>query len=362
MSYTAYIFSHNTTFKAVDYNMKKVDTGAADLLTVKNFDALRCIEYPTASDYKSYFQAIARSNNEIRQRQLHASLGAEGKLVATSELARTAEQWLQQMGYGRQPYLIFAHYDALHAHVHMVSSRVTATGKLINNSLEKLRAGQVLEKIRGIDISKRIEEDCKDALAYRFKTIEQLSALLEAKGYFVQQKEGYLHIYYRRMSHHRIPVELVSKLTRDYMLDSKRLIIIRNLFEINKQQISPGLYQRNHYLVQRHRSKFDGWHSKMVAFLEDSLDIKIVFKNKEDELPYSYLIIDRKNKHIYDGEDLMPLAEFIEEQPYCSKTRQLENSDNISETFKPHSNKRQRQTQDILSPQPFHEREQDLRQ
>ncbi len=45
-----------------------------------------------------------------------------------------AKDYMDQMGYGEQPYVVVRHNDTRHEHVHIVSTNVNATGTLINTS------------------------------------------------------------------------------------------------------------------------------------------------------------------------------------------------------------------------------------
>ena len=145
-AFSLVIFTHNATFKAVGYNMRKVSSGEAELLRKANFDALACIENPNANDFKNYLLAVTRSNRDLLRRQFHATIGTTEKPISTKSLAEIAERWLWEMGYKKQPYLIFGHNDTPNAHVHIVSSRITSAGKPIPSKLDVRRGREAIAR------------------------------------------------------------------------------------------------------------------------------------------------------------------------------------------------------------------------
>ncbi|NQD69997.1 hypothetical protein HP439_04580 [Sphingobacterium shayense] len=321
------IFKHNATFKGVNYNMRKVSSGDAELLSKANFDALACRENPSADDFKNYLQAITRSNKDLLCRQFHAAIGTREKSISTKSLAKVAERWLWEMGYKGQPYLIFGHYDTPNPHVHIVSSRITSSGKLIPSQLDVRRGREAMNKILGIDLDANTKKAFEEAMSYRFISIEQFKTLLNTMGYNLTNKSGELRIYFGNVLRLAVPLEQVLERASRYHTDDARLTEIRTLFESSKNSVNPALYELNRYMHGRWATRFTGWDSKMIQLLEQQLDIKIIFENSYSELPHDYMIIDRKHKHIYNGEQLMPLAEFTKEQLYRSKSSEFEPTD-----------------------------------
>lgn len=352
------IFKHNASFKAVDYNMRKVDAGQAELLIVKNFDALAPISSPSARQYKDYLLAVARSNCDLRQRQFHAAIGSKERSTSTRALARIAEHWLWKMGYEEQPYLIFGHHDTPTAHVHLVSSRITVRGKLIPTHFDVRRGREAMNRLLGIDTQKEAQKAFGEAARYRFSSIPQLTILLNQTGYTTAAHQGMFNIYSENVLCHQVSMEQVLEILTPSTPSETRLNEIRALFNSNRHYVSPALCELNRYVGRRYASKFTGWHSAMVELLEQHFAIKVVFQNKRDELPTSYLIIDHKDKCIYSGAALMPLAEFTRERSYSEIIGQLNNrtSHQNQSTFERPRHPEQTVSTGLLSP---HTRNQD---
>ncbi|WP_298940754.1 conjugal transfer protein MobB, partial [uncultured Dysgonomonas sp.] len=64
-----------------------------------------------------------------------------------------AEQYMREMGYGEQPFVVFKHTDTSRSHIHIVSVCVNEQGKKISDKFEKMRSMNVcreLEKQHGL--------------------------------------------------------------------------------------------------------------------------------------------------------------------------------------------------------------------
>jgi len=53
------------------------------------------------------------------------------------QLSEIAQEYLEKMGYGNQPYMVYKHEDIDRHHIHIVSLRVDDIGKKINDKFEK---------------------------------------------------------------------------------------------------------------------------------------------------------------------------------------------------------------------------------
>ncbi|RZM15196.1 MAG: hypothetical protein EOO88_43745, partial [Pedobacter sp.] len=111
-------------FSAVLYNFDKVHDGDALLLETANFGFLEALALRKPEDYINYFLWLSSLNHRIQNAQLHAVISSPGKTATPDELKIIARQWLLEMDYLIQPYMIFFHNDSRNNHVHIVSCRV----------------------------------------------------------------------------------------------------------------------------------------------------------------------------------------------------------------------------------------------
>jgi len=129
---------------ALNYNEKKVQSGMAHCLYAGNF--------LLAADKMNFYQKLATFErlNSLNERAttdtLHVSLNFDPKeKMDTSKLIDIASTYMQKIGFGDQPFLIYKHMDAGHPHIHIVSNTIRQDGKRIDthnigrNQSEKAR-------------------------------------------------------------------------------------------------------------------------------------------------------------------------------------------------------------------------------
>ena len=58
-----------------------------------------------------------------------------------------AQQYMQEMGYGNQPYVVFKHTDIDRTHIHIVTTCVHIDGKKISDRYDHPRSMEVCRKL-----------------------------------------------------------------------------------------------------------------------------------------------------------------------------------------------------------------------
>lgn len=90
------------------------------------------LQYPKLLKHHFHFLG---SRHESNKRFVHITLNLpHGEFLDDSKFCKLAEVYMEEMGYGEQPFVIVRHDDTKHEHVHIVSTRVKESGKLIDNS------------------------------------------------------------------------------------------------------------------------------------------------------------------------------------------------------------------------------------
>ncbi len=98
----------------------------------------------TLKSFEPYLIANKRTENVV----FHASLNPDPKdKLSDEQLSEIAEEYLEKLGYGNQPYLIFKHTDIDRTHLHLVTIRVDETGKKINSSFEIKRSMKICKEL-----------------------------------------------------------------------------------------------------------------------------------------------------------------------------------------------------------------------
>lgn len=116
---------------ALSYNEAKVREGEAVLILAARFGC-------EASEL-SFSQKLARfeklNQNCIRSgyNTVHISLNFHAQEnLSTEKMQEIAQDYMQQLGFEKQPYLVYRHDDAGHPHLHIVTTPVKPNGSFIS--------------------------------------------------------------------------------------------------------------------------------------------------------------------------------------------------------------------------------------
>lgn len=119
--------------RALNYNEKKVQQGKAELLHAQNF--LKLPQEMNFHDKLDRFERQMELNERAQTKVIHISLNfpPEEKEKMTKEFLITlADEYMERIGFGSQPYLVYQHHDSGHPHVHVVSTLIKDDGSRIN--------------------------------------------------------------------------------------------------------------------------------------------------------------------------------------------------------------------------------------
>ncbi len=163
----AKISSSASLGSALAYNINKVTKGEAEVLGTNLIFCPADGAFKTAdvlSDFETFMPLRYRTENPT----FHVSLNPHpDDNLSDAELAAIAEEYIERMGYGSQPYLIFKHEDIDRHHIHIVSTRVDGEGKKINDKFERRRSKQItrdLEQKYGLHIAEKQSKTQKSEL------------------------------------------------------------------------------------------------------------------------------------------------------------------------------------------------------
>lgn len=151
----------SSLYGALSYNGEKVNEGVGKLLlSNKIFDnGTGQVDISRAmSDFERYLPVHMRTEKPV----IHISLNphANDKLSDT-ELSDIAKEYMEKIGYGEQPFLVFKHEDIDRHHLHIVSIRVGLDGKRLNNDYihrRSKRATNALESKYGLHPSGNVKQ------------------------------------------------------------------------------------------------------------------------------------------------------------------------------------------------------------
>ncbi|SHN77272.1 Relaxase/Mobilisation nuclease domain-containing protein [Flavobacterium fryxellicola] len=134
---------------ALSYNQLKVDQENGAIVATHRIRETVNGQF-TVNQLYSSFEPYLMANKRTEKPVLHISLNPNPKdNVSDEDFKKIAKDYMELMGYGDQPYVVFKHTDIERTHIHIVSTSVDRYGKKLSDSYEKLRsmkACRVLEQ------------------------------------------------------------------------------------------------------------------------------------------------------------------------------------------------------------------------
>jgi hypothetical protein len=128
----------------LNYNEQKVKEGVAECIHAVNYP--KDLERLNFYDKLHRLQHQAALNERVRANSVHITLNfADSDQLERDKLKSIADSYMQQIGFGDQPYLVYEHKDAGHQHIHIVTTNIRADGSKIEmnnigrNQSEKAR-------------------------------------------------------------------------------------------------------------------------------------------------------------------------------------------------------------------------------
>ena len=198
---------------ALGYNFKKVKKEEASILLAQGLYQNKEETYTMAEVFAD-MQALIPEKCRTKKMVFHCSLNPHPDEKLSNELlVQIAKEYMEALGYGKQPYIVFKHSDIAREHIHIVSLRVDGVGKKINDRFEKRRSKQItdaLERKFGLIPSSNVTEkavaetpkvdigkgNIKEQVAnvarmvlkhYRFCSLGELNAILSKYNLVVEE-------------------------------------------------------------------------------------------------------------------------------------------------------------------------------
>lgn len=318
---------------ALAYNQDKVDEGHACVLATNlvlqsedgQFRVSSCMD-----DFRRWMPSHFRTEKPV----IHISLNPHPDDVLTDEqLTAIGEEYMQKLGYGNQPYMIFKHEDIERKHIHIVSLRVDSNGRKINDSNEYRRSKAITEELeqkyglhpaegqkKGEDwqltpvdsskgnLKKQINNVVKPLLKmYRFQSVGEFRALLSLYNIGLEEVKGEVNGH----SYHGI---LYSALDKDgektgTPIKSSVLGKPAGMAAIEKQMRQSGTAIKDKKLKERTRRivsaamKSPRTESDFRRELS-AQGIDLVLRRNEDNRIYGVTFIDHRSRVVLNGSRL----------------------------------------------------------
>lgn len=328
--------SHGSSLYAVlAYNQIKVDELHADVLFGN-----RIIEPPGDKPYT--IEHISRSfgdyltaNRKTEKPILHISLNPDPKdCVSEEQFIKLAEQYMQRMGFGDQPYIVYRHNDIGREHLHIVSVRVDETGRAISDSYEHERSMKVCRELeQQFNLTPATKKEWKEGLPlspvdyeggnlkgqlagvirpiareWRFQTLGEYRAVLSLYGITVDEVKGE----YGGREYHGLSYSATDKDGNKVGKPFKSSVFGKEagIAALEKRMLSSAAWMKSHKDIAadtaaRIASAMQTAGRDRVLFERELMrqGIGVVFRTNEARI-YGATFIDHADKTVFNGSRL----------------------------------------------------------
>jgi len=321
----------------LNYNEKKVQKGAAKCLHAANY--LSEAKNMNFFQKLNGFEMLNNLNSRATTKTIHISLNFDpSEKLSNDKLIEVANVYMEKIGFGQQPFLVYKHQDAGHPHIHIVSTTIKEDGSRINthnigrNQSEKARKEieqqydlikaerqQQLMKpgIKALDAQKTVygKSETKRSISnvvgavfsqYKFTSLPEFNAALKQFNVVADRGKEEGRIYKNRGLVYRIldsdgnkvgvPIK-ASSIGCKPILDN-----LEKKFTANEVAREP-LKQRTKNTIDECLQLSSGSMKNLVTTLKQKNIYTVLRQNAEGRL-YGITFVDNQNKVVFNGSDL----------------------------------------------------------
>ncbi|GAB6119993.1 conjugal transfer protein MobB [Dysgonomonas termitidis] len=324
----------SSLYGALIYNQQKVNNAAARvisghrMITDMTGNTDKVIQQ-TMLSFENYLLANKNTEKPI----LHISLNPSPEdYLPDKQFSELAKDYMDRMGYGDQPYIVYIHEDTGRRHIHIVSTCVNEKGDKISDTYEwnrSMKACRDLEQKYGLknvadkknellepylkkadygkgDIKTQIANILKSVRnSYRYQTFGEYSALLSCFNIEARQVKG---------EHEGVPFTgIVYSITDDTGKPVSKPVkssLVGNSFgydglnkrmKHNSKEFRAGKWKpriKNEVALAMHGS---GGDRNRFASVLKGYGIDAVLRENEEGRIYGVTFIDHHSKEVYNG-------------------------------------------------------------
>ncbi len=329
----AKINSGASIFGAFSYNLDKVEELNASVLYTNNmiedFTSGAAISMRNAM---LSFEMHLLANRKTLKPVVHISINpALEDTLNDEQYISLVSDYMQQMGYKDQPYIVFKHNDIDREHIHVVSVKVDQEGRKIDDRYEKLRSMKICRELevkyglkqitdeksqdasqfikpidyRQGDIKRQMSNTIRSVIEnYRFQSLGEYNAILtcfniQSKYVKGEQKDNLYHgIIYSTTDHkgnligNRIKSSRLGKFC-GYQALSKTMLKTTNDLKQN-----PVQYKAKSSIA---KAKSESTTKEQFIYKLKENNIDVLLRINDEGKLYGVTFIDHTNKIAFNG-------------------------------------------------------------
>jgi hypothetical protein len=319
-------------------NENKVANGEAKLLLASGF-AGDVGQFNQEQKLKR-FEQLTILNTRVKTNAIHISLNFDPQdKLDVEKLQQISMAYLEHIGFGDQPYLVYQHTDAAHTHVHIATVNIQADGSRIDThgigwklseparqALEKeyglveakgktlsnqlaIKPADVAKAHYGKQPTKRAITNVVNAVIrdYRFTSLAEFNAVLRqfnvvadrgGEQTVMREKGGLL---YSIIDGKGQPVGVPIKASAIY--NKPTLASLQQEFKRNEEKRQPYKEPLKKTIEQMLGQYHHITKNTFVAEMHKR-NINVLFRTNEQGFTYGVTFIDHRNRTVFNGSDL----------------------------------------------------------
>ncbi|MDV4131441.1 relaxase [Elizabethkingia anophelis] len=151
-------------YGAILYNQQKVEKENGAVLLLNKIPDTVDGRY-SAQYFNKCFEPYLSANIKTEKTVRHISLNPDpADKVSDEQFTDMAQEYMERMGYGNQPYIVFKHTDIDRTHIHIVSTCVGIDGKKIPDDYDHPRSMAICRDLEiKYSLNKAIKQEQKQA-------------------------------------------------------------------------------------------------------------------------------------------------------------------------------------------------------
>jgi hypothetical protein len=327
----------NSIRRALNYNEQKMKEGKAECIYAHHF--LKEANQLNYYEKLNRFQSLINLNKRATTNTIHISLnfGLEEK-IEREKLAEIASTYMEKIGFGQQPYLVYQHLDAGHPHIHIVSTNIQKDGKRISlhnigrnqssTARKEIEAAYDLQKAEkqekaesqeirplnaqkmayGRSATKRGMTNVLDAILpqYKYASLAELNAILKLYNLtadrgkeegIIYQKKGLI---YRVLDEHGNKIGVPIKASSIY--NKPTLEFLEKRFRENetlKQEFRKSIKTSIDWIMIKPPKDLKDFKHAL-----EREKISLIVRQNDSGIVYGLTYIDHNTKCVFNGSDI----------------------------------------------------------
>lgn len=300
------ILKKSVGFPAIKYNMIKVARGEAEILIMANAGILNGFLDISARDIEQYFSAVSRANSISKKDQLHVVFSEKGERFSKENFEVLGMKWMKEMGFEKQPYMIFFHKDTQNRHIHIVSTTIRMDGSKISDEFNYSKALGALNKLLGLDSLEEFKLRISQMMEYKYSCLSDFQLLLRQNGYKSFLSDGMLKI----CRYGKVFLTLKEKVVKEFVLtnafDKYRIAEIESLISQTSE-----CYDKTWYPIYKSNKAIRNnpviaHRSELSEYLKIKHNLELIYHLDKKSL-VSVIVIDGLSKNVFTSSRILSL-------------------------------------------------------